>query len=68
MERQELQNGWELLWKEKTLETSVPFSVYHDLFTHGEIEDPYYRDNAEAAMELSRNCLLYTSPSPRDTR
>lgn len=59
MERQELQNGWELLWKEKTLETSVPFSVYHDLFTHGEIDDPYYRDNAEAAMELSRDDYTY---------
>lgn len=59
MERQELQKGWELLWKEKTLETSVPFSVYHDLFTHGEIDDPYYRDNAEAAMELSKDDYTY---------
>ncbi|MFR8549009.1 MAG: beta-mannosidase [Lachnospiraceae bacterium] len=59
MERQELRDGWEMLWKEKTLDTSVPFSVYHDLFTHGEIEDPYYRDNAEAAMELSRDDYTY---------
>ncbi len=59
MERQELKKGWELLWKDATLETSVPFSVYHDLFTHGEIDDPYYRDNAEAAMELSRDDYTY---------
>lgn len=59
MERQELRKGWELLWKDAALETSVPFSVYHDLFAHGEIDDPYYRDNAEAAMELSRDDYTY---------
>lgn len=41
MERQNLNGGWNLLWKEKTLDTQVPFSVYHDLFSHGEIEDPF---------------------------
>lgn len=59
MERQNLNGGWNLLWKEKTLDTKVPFSVYHDLFSHGEIEDPFYRDNEKEALLLSREDYTY---------
>lgn len=59
MERQILQDGWKMLWKEGDLPACVPFSVYYDLYSHGKIDDPYYRDNAEAAMELSRDDYTY---------
>lgn len=59
MEKQSLKEGWQLLWEGKSLEASVPFSMYHSLYEHGEIEDPYYRDNCEAAMELSRKDVTY---------
>lgn len=59
MERQLLRDGWHLLWKGRALPASVPFSVYHDLLAHGEIEDPYYRDNAEAALALSAEDYTY---------
>ena len=41
MERQNLNGGWKLLWKKKTLDTQVPFPYIMNLFSHGEIEDPF---------------------------
>lgn len=59
MKTQLLHENWEMLYGEKRLETSVPFSMYSDLLRHGEIEDPYYRDNEDAAMALSREDYTY---------
>ncbi|MDP4181508.1 MAG: glycoside hydrolase family 2 protein [Bacillota bacterium] len=47
-------------WKMKRVDESqwidatVPGSVYNDLLTQGKIEDPFYRDNEEAAYAISR--------------
>lgn len=59
MEHQKLKAGWRLLWHGKELETEVPCSLYTDLYRHGEIPDPYFRDNAAGAEELSREDCTY---------
>ena len=38
----------------------VPGSVYNDLLAAGRIEDPYYRDNEDAALALMGNDFEYT--------
>ena len=37
----------------------VPGSVYNDLLEAGMMEDPYYRDNEDAALELMKNDFVY---------
>ncbi|MBR4719752.1 MAG: glycoside hydrolase family 2 protein [Lachnospiraceae bacterium] len=38
---------------------TVPGSVYNDLLNAGCMEDPYYRDNEDAALELMKNDFEY---------
>ena len=38
---------------------TVPGSVYNDLLSAGRLEDPYYRDNEDAALELMKNDFEY---------
>ena len=59
MEKQLLHKGWKLQWKDRFLETSVPFSVYYDLLNAGEIEHPYYRDNEDKVFPLSQEDYVY---------
>lgn len=59
MTKQQLTNGWKLLWNDKELETELPCSVYSDLFKHGEIEDPFYRDNENELLPLSEEDYTY---------
>ncbi|WMC92983.1 beta-mannosidase [Kineothrix sp. MB12-C1] len=59
MEKQQLKTGWKLVWNDKLLETEVPCSVYSDLLKHGEIEEPFYRYNEEAALPLSERDYVY---------
>ncbi|NLL76231.1 MAG: glycoside hydrolase family 2 protein [Clostridiales bacterium] len=59
MKIQHLTTGWQLVWNDKLLNTEVPFSIYSDLFKHGEIEDPFYRDNEKEALPLSKNDYIY---------
>ncbi len=59
MKKQQLTTGWQLLWNDKLLDTQVPFSVYSDLLSHGEIEDPFYRDNEKEALPLSEKDYSY---------
>ena len=40
-------------------EATVPGSVYNDLLSAGQMEDPYYRDNEMAALELMKNDFEY---------
>ncbi len=61
MKKQILNENWKLSWKDKYLDTQVPFSVYHDLLQHEEIEDPYYRDNEKDALPLSREDYTYST-------
>lgn len=60
MQKQELREGWALICQDKKLKTSVPFSMYYDLLEHGEIEDPFYRDNESEAFHLSEEDYSYT--------
>jgi len=38
----------------------VPGSVFNDLLTEGKIEDPFYRDNDEKALDIARFDYEYT--------
>ena len=40
-------------------EATVPGSVYNDLLSAGQMEDPYYRDNEMVALELMKNDFEY---------
>lgn len=52
-------------WKFKDLENDewlnglVPGSVYNDLLNLGRMEDPFYRDNEDKALELSKKDYEY---------
>ena len=39
---------------------SVPCSVYHTLLTAGAMDDPFYRENADAALPLSEEDYRFT--------
>ena len=42
-------------------------AIYDDICNHKECEDgPMYSDGISDALTEYYNCLLYTSPSPRD--
>ena len=45
--------------EEKYYEAKVPGSVYNDLLAAGRLEDPYYRDNEMAALEMMKNDFEY---------
>ncbi len=45
--------------EEQYYEATVPGSVYQDLLDQGRMEDPYYRDNENCALELMRNNFIY---------
>lgn len=59
METQQLLKDWKLIWKDKELDTQIPCSIYSDLFAHGEIDDPYYRDNENKLLPLSEEDYTY---------
>ncbi|MDD3819212.1 MAG: glycoside hydrolase family 2 protein, partial [Actinomycetota bacterium] len=42
------------------IEAQVPGTVFSDLLREGLIEDPFYRDNEDKAIELSYNDYIYT--------
>lgn len=54
MKRLTLNGGWEMKECAKTewLPAAVPGSVYQDLLQAGKMEDPFYRDNEDAALRL----------------
>ncbi|MGL6201359.1 MAG: beta-mannosidase [Lachnospiraceae bacterium] len=51
--RQRLKEDWELDFNGEKLRTRIPFSIYNDLYRHGMIEDPFYRDNESQLLPLS---------------
>ena len=60
MKRIDIDQKWEMRIVGDTEDTgfipaTVPGSVYNDLLESGRIEDPYYRDNENAALELMKN-------------
>lgn len=46
--------------EEEWIEANVPGSVFNDLFAAGKIEDPFYRDNEEKAIDTARFDYEYT--------
>ena len=38
---------------------TVPGSVYHDLLSAGQIEDPFWRDNETEALKLMEHSFRY---------
>ena len=46
--------------EENDYPATVPGSVYDDLLAAGRIEDPYWRDNEDAALKLMEKDFVYT--------
>ncbi len=42
------------------VDATVPGSVYHDLLTAGQIDDPFYRDNENEALKIMDNDFIYS--------
>lgn len=63
MVQQKLQDGWQLqiVQTGETMAAVVPGSVYGDLLRNGRMENPFWRDNEDAALRLMDNDFLYTA-------
>ncbi len=50
-------NAWQMVkcGEEQELSCKIPCSVYHTLQMHGQIEDPYYRENEFTAFPVSED-------------
>ncbi len=61
MKRIDSQQNWKMrmVGTDDYIPASVPGSVYNDLLSAGRMEDPYYRDNENAALDLMRNDFEY---------
>jgi len=57
MVQQKLQDGWQLqiVQTGETMAAVVPGSVYGDLLRNGRMENPFWRDNEDAALRLMDN-------------
>ncbi len=68
MKRIDSAQKWELkiVGEDAVYEASVPGSVYNDLIKAGRIEDPYYRDNENDALEFMKNDFVYTGTFDAD--
>ncbi|MDD3278067.1 MAG: glycoside hydrolase family 2 protein [Lachnospiraceae bacterium] len=56
-----LQSNWQFheVDSEKWMRARVPGTVYTDLLEQGEMEDPFFRDNEDQALELMRRDYEY---------
>ena len=69
MQQMMLNDAWCMRKKgeERTFSCQVPCSVYHTLQMHGEIENPYYRENETTAFPISEDdyefSCRFTKPS-----
>ncbi len=56
-----LNGGWTLhiAGQDEIIPATVPGSVYHDLLQNKKMDDPFYRDNEDAALALMENDFLY---------
>lgn len=61
MKRIDLNQKWKMKIAGETeyIEAKVPGSVYNDLLNAGRMEDPYFRDNEGASLELMKNNFEY---------
>ncbi len=57
----ELNGKWKMKQTDKAtwIDARVPGSVYSDLLTAGQMEDPFYRENEYDALEISKNDFEY---------
>lgn len=63
MKRLELDKNWTMkkLNGNESIEAFVPGSVYGDLLSAGKMEDPFWKDNEEAALKLMDDDYEYTA-------
>ena len=61
MQKIELNENWKMriAGEDQFLAATVPGSVYQDLMDQGRMDDPYYRDNEDAALELMKKDFEY---------
>ena len=67
MQKLMLTTGWTMQRSgDKTLyHCTVPCSVYRTLLSHGEIEDPFFRENARDAYAISEEDYCFSTQFPR---
>lgn len=61
MRKQEIDGEWRLLidGEGERIPATVPGSVYHDLLQNGKMEDPYWRDSENEALEWMEHDFVY---------
>ena len=62
MKRIDSAQSWEMriAGENAVYDAHVPGSVYNDLILQGRLDDPYYRDNEDAALALMKNDFIYS--------
>ncbi|MGE5494213.1 MAG: beta-mannosidase [Burkholderiales bacterium] len=65
---QSLNGAWEMRFSGENdiFKASVPGSVYSDLIAAGAMDDPYWRDNENAALKLMEHDFVYTKTFTAD--
>lgn len=70
MYKQDIKEGWtlQIAGKDRKIPASVPGSVYKDLLENEMMEDPFWRDNEDQALQLMENDFLYETSFLIDRR
>ena len=53
-------------WFYEKWEKNTPGELIEQGLTPSQIAERFVNENHDSFIKLSKNCLLYTSPSPRD--
>ena len=61
--KQDLSAGWEFhqINDNKTYSANIPGCIHTDLYEHGLIPDPYFRDNESSVQWIGESTWVYTS-------
>ena len=61
MKRIDSAQSWEMRIADENAvyDAHVPGSVYNDLILQGRLDDPYFRDNEDTALELMKHDFIY---------
>ena len=61
MQKIELNENWKMriAGEDRFFSATVPGSVYQDLLDQGRMEDPYFRDNEDRALEIMKQDFEY---------
>lgn len=59
---QKLNENWflQIMDRRDRIPASVPGSVYNDLLSAGQMEDPFWRDNEIQALKIMENDFIYS--------